>query len=446
MCRIKACSRQIIPISTVAFTLLILLLARPFTVALAQASEPGNEALSNEQIEQLVAPVALHPDSLLSQILMASTYPLEVVQAARWAKDNPDVKGESLEDAMEKQPWDPSVKSLTAFPQVLDMMNADIGWTQKLGDAFLGQQDDVLDAVQRLRAMADKAGNLKTTKEQKVEKQTVTTQSGAKETVIVVEQADPKVIYVPAYNPTVVYGTWPYPTYPPHYWYPPGYVASRLFWFATGVAVGRALWGRCDWGRRTVNINVNTYNSFNRTRITNPGWNHNPRHRHAVPYRNDIANRYRPRTRDVSARENFRGRAEAARRDLPRPGTGQLPGAGQRPNIGTRPTPGRPPAAGQRPTVPQRPTQGARPSLPKPAARPARPTTRPAARPATRPAARPTPSQLPSAFRGVGNGKQVRKQSARGGASRAAPPSRRPPSVGSRPGGGRGGGRIGGRR
>ncbi len=197
--------------------------------ALAQSPDTPDQPLPPEQREQLVAPIALHPDSLLTQILMASTYPLEVVQAARWSKENPDIAGDALEDAMEQQPWDPSVKSLTAFQQVLQMMNDDLSWTQQLGDAFLAQQEDVLDVVQRLRMKADEAGNLKTTKEQKVEKQTVTAESGQKETVIIVEQANPEVIYVPAYNPTVIYGGWPYSAYPPYYWYPPGYVARRAF-------------------------------------------------------------------------------------------------------------------------------------------------------------------------------------------------------------------------
>lgn len=407
---------------------LLILLHAPGTYA--QSQDAADAPLSNQQLEQLVATIALHPDSLLTQILMASTYPLEVVQAARWSKENPKIAGDALEDAMEKQPWDPSVKSLTAFQQALQMMNDDLSWTQQLGDAFLAQQEDVLDAVQRLRMRADEAGNLKTTKEQKVEKQTVTVEGGSQETVIIVEPADPKVIYVPAYNPTVIYGGWPYPAYPPYYWYPPGYVARRAFWFGVGVVAGHALWGRYDWGRRSVRVNVNVYNSFNRSNITRPNWNHNPRHRRAVPYRGrDVANRYGKGTRDVRSREQFRGRAEAGRRDLAkRPGAGQRPGAGKRPGAGQRPSVGKRPGAGQRPKM------AARPATPK-------------SRPAQRPVQRRSPSRRPAAYQGVGRGQQVRRNSSRGKASRSASRSRsRPSSSRSRGGGGRsrGGGRRGG--
>ena len=166
-----------------AITVLLLLFALPTTHA--QNADDNQQALSNEQLEQLVAPIALHPDSLLSQILMASTYPLEVVQAARWSKTNPKIKGNELEGAMQQQPWDPSVKSLAAFPQVLQMMNDELGWTQQLGDAFLAQQEGVLAAVQRLRAKAEEAKTLKTTKQQKVKKENVTTSAGSTVTVMV---------------------------------------------------------------------------------------------------------------------------------------------------------------------------------------------------------------------------------------------------------------------
>jgi hypothetical protein len=151
---------------------------------------------------------------------MASTYPLEVVEADRWAKQNKNQKGDAFAAALEKQTWDPSVKSLTNFPQVLSMMSEKLELTQKLGDVFLAQQKDVLDAVQRLRAKAEQSGNLKTTTEQKVI---------VEEKIIKIEPANPQVVYVPTYNPTVVYGAWPYPAYPPYSWYPPGYVATAAF-------------------------------------------------------------------------------------------------------------------------------------------------------------------------------------------------------------------------
>ncbi|MBP1750414.1 MAG: hypothetical protein H6Q52_2953 [Deltaproteobacteria bacterium] len=245
-----------------------------------------------EELNQILAPIALYPDDLVAQILMASTYPLEVVEAARWVKANPNLKGTQLTAALEKHSWDPSVKSLVNFPQVLTMMNDQLDWTQKMGNAFLAQQKDVMNTVQSLRAKAQAQGNLKTTKEQKV---VVESQ------VIVIQPADPQVVYVPTYNPTVVYGAWPYPAYPPYYYYPPGYTAgAAMFTFAAGVAVGAAwgyAWGNCNWNHGDVNVNVNKNttinNQINRTAYankvsTNPNgtgqWQHNPEHRRGVAY------------------------------------------------------------------------------------------------------------------------------------------------------------------
>ena len=432
-----------------AMTLLVVFAMCHIPAVVAQDAEAEDQKLSQEQLEQLVAPIALHPDSLMSQILMASTYPLEIVQAARWVEQNPKVTGDALEDAMEKQEWDPSVKSLTAFPQVLQMMNDELEWTQQLGDAFLAQDQDVLDAVQNLRQKADKAGNLKTTEQQTVETQEIARESGKKETVYVIQPADPKVVYVPAYNPTVIYGPWAYPAYPPYYWYPPGYAASRLFWFGTGVLVGRALWGGCHWGRRNVYINVNRYNSFNRTKINNRNWRHNPRHRRAVPYKGrDVRKRYANRTRDVKSREKFRGRADRARRDLKRPAAGNRPGKKQRPTAGKRPAGGnkaarpnnkkRPAAGNKQANRKARPNNKKRPAAKKkPTNRKARPSNkkRPAAgkRPANRKArpssgkrrAQPRQRQRSSAYRGAGSGKQARRQSSRGRSSRSGGRRRR---------------------
>ncbi|MBK7414760.1 MAG: DUF3300 domain-containing protein, partial [Dechloromonas sp.] len=178
----------------------------PMTDAVA----PATKTFSQQELDQLMAPIALYPDALLALgILMAATYPLEVVEAARWVKANPKVTGKALEDAMAKQSWDPSVKSLTSVPQVLAQMNDKLDWTQKLGDAFLAQQGDVMDTVQMLRAKADATGNLKTT-----EQQVVKTETQGSQTIYVVESPKPEVVYVPTYNPSVVYGTWWYPTPP----------------------------------------------------------------------------------------------------------------------------------------------------------------------------------------------------------------------------------------
>ena len=211
---------------------MVLLAAPPLLIAQQSGQAP---VFKPEELEQILAPIALYPDSLVAQILMASTYPLEVVQADRFAKQNASLKGEALTKALEAQSWDPSVKSLVNFPQVLTMMSEQLEWTQKLGDAFLEQQKPVMDTIQSLRAKAQAAGNLKTTKEQTVI---------VEEKIIKIEPASPQVIYVPSYNPTVVYGAWPYPTYPPYSYYPPGYVATSMFAFGAGVGHGRGV-GLC---------------------------------------------------------------------------------------------------------------------------------------------------------------------------------------------------------
>ena len=286
-------------------------------VPIGRAQDAAQPApFKKEEIEQLVAPIALYPDALVAQILMASTYPLEVVSAARWSKANPNVKDKALEDAMQQQTWDPSVKSLTAFPSVIAMLNDKLDMTQKLGDAFLGQQKEVMAAIQELRAKADKAGNLKSSKEQ-----TVTTEQQGSTTVIKIEPADPQVVYVPTYNPTVVYGPWPYPAYPPYYYYPPGYSAGSVFFaFTIGVVVGNAMWGGCHWGGGNVYINHNTYNNFNKTDIKTGDWQHKPEHRKGAQYRDQASQqKYGGGQRaGVDSREQFRGRAEQGRQDIAR--------------------------------------------------------------------------------------------------------------------------------
>ena len=300
--------------------------------AAATAADPAEKTFSKEELEQLVAPVALYPDALLAQVLMASTYPLEVVQAERWVKANPKLKDKALEDALQKQTWDESVKSLTVVPQVLTMMSEKIDWTQKLGDAFLAQQADVMKTAQDLRAKADAQGALKDSKEQKVIKETV-----ENTTVIKIEPANPEVVYVPTYNPTVVYGAWPYPAYPPYYYYPPGYVAGgALLGFTAGVIVGGALWGNCNWGGNNVNINVNKYNNFNKTNVANGNWNHKAEHRGAVPYKDrNTAQKYnRGTSPNAQSRDAYRGRdsaQQAGRGDGARGGAG----AGDRASAGS---------------------------------------------------------------------------------------------------------------
>jgi hypothetical protein len=231
------------------------------------AGEPA-QTFSREQLDQLTAPIALYPDSLLSQVLMAATYPADIADAAKWSKDNPNQKGDDAVKAVDGETWDPSVKSLVAFPQVLAMMAEKPDWVQNLGDAFLASSKDVLDSVQRLRAKAQEAGNLKSNEQQKVVvKQaepatTTTTVEAPPSQVIVIEPADPQVVYVPTYNPTVVYGPWPYPAYPPYYYPPPpmyypGAALASGIAFGVGVAAVGSLWGDCNWGGGDVDIDVN---------------------------------------------------------------------------------------------------------------------------------------------------------------------------------------------
>ncbi len=318
-------NRRDVGLRVLLWLLIALLVAPPGLMAQSPppaqpppAGTPAPPTFTPEELEQIVAPIALYPDPLLAQVLMASTYPLEVVQAARWVKANPKVTGDKLEAAMQQQPWDPSVKSLTAVPQTLQMMSDKLDWTQKLGDAFLAQEKSVMEAVQKLRAKAQAAGNLKSTSEQKI----VVEQAAPPQTIIKIEPANPQVVYVPTYNPTVVYGTWPYPAYPPYSYYPPGYVAgASLISFGVGMAVGAAIWGNCNWNGGNVNVNVNRYNSFNKTNIQNNNWQHNAANRKGVPYRDQAtAQKFGQGSRPgADSREAFRGRTEGGRQQ---PGQG----------------------------------------------------------------------------------------------------------------------------
>jgi Protein of unknown function (DUF3300) len=321
--------------------LLVILVAAPPAMLAQQAEQTA--VFKQEELDQIVAPIALHPDPLISQILMASTYPLEVVQADRWAKQNKSLKGDAVTAALEKQDWDPSVKSLVAFPEVLTMMSEKLDWTQKLGDAFLADQKKVLDTIQALRAKAQASGNLKTTKEQTVI---------VEEKIIKIEPANPQVIYVPTYNPTVVYGAWPYPAYPPYSYYPPGYVASSMMMFGAGMAMGAAFsgawgygWGDCDYNGGKVKIdnsrNFNfSGNNIDRGKYANQlpaggkgDFRHNPEHRKGVSYRDQgTAQKFnRASTNDsIKSREQFRGRAEQGRQDMGRGGVSDRASVGDR--------------------------------------------------------------------------------------------------------------------
>jgi len=293
-----------------------------------QPGGPGSQQVAPErlgqgQLEKLLAPIALYPDDLVAQILTASTYPIEVVAAARWVNEHPNVHGDGLRDAMAQQPWDASVKGLTAVPQVLAMMNDRLDWMQELGEAFLAQGDDVTNAIQQLRGKAQANGNLKSS--DKIKVSTIAPPGppppppgpvpvGADPALlppppppeyIMIEPVDPGVYYVPIYDPYVVYGPWLWPAYTPFYWYPPGYVVgAAVIGFGVGFVVGSALWCHYNWGWHgggwyggawhgggPVTINVNRYNQFNRTNIVADrngfsNWQFNAAHRGTVGYQN----------------------------------------------------------------------------------------------------------------------------------------------------------------
>ncbi|EFH7120322.1 DUF3300 domain-containing protein [Escherichia coli] len=336
---------QTVPVVTTA-TLPATVSAPPVTPAVVKST------FSTAQIDQWVAPVALYPDSLLSQVLMASTYPANVAQAVQWSHDNPLKQGDAAIQAVADQPWDASVKSLVAFPQLMALMGENPQWVQNLGDAFLAQPQDVMDSVQRLRQLAQQTGSLKSSTEQKVitttkkavpVKQTVTapviqsnTVSTASTviaepapTVITIEPTNPDVVYIPNYNPTVVYGNWANSAYPPVYLPPPAgepFVDSfvRGFGYSMGVATTYALFSSIDWddddhdhhhhddddyhhdgGHRdgngwqhngdNINIDVNNFNRITGEHLTdkNMAWRHNPNYRDGVPYHDrDMAKRF----------------------------------------------------------------------------------------------------------------------------------------------------------
>ncbi len=308
------------------WTLLIALLATfsSSVWATERDVQGGSEQVFRaEELDQMLAPLALYPDTLLAQVLMASTYPGDVADAASWSMEHPDASGDDAVRQVSEQPWDPSVQSLVAFPAVLATLGQDPAWVQRVGDAFLAQPDAVMDSVQRLRHQAREAGNLESNDKQKVselpaETTQVSTSSGQQ--TIIIEPADPHVVYVPSYNPTVVYGTWPYPSYPPVYYPPPpGYYFGGALMaglgFAAGVAIIDSLWGDCDWGHGDIDIDVDRYNNINSNRqlnVNQNNWQHNASNRDGVPYR-DRASReqYGQRLANGEQREALRGRDTA---------------------------------------------------------------------------------------------------------------------------------------
>ena len=277
-------------------------------VLLAQSPPPPpppGQPLSPDQLDDLVAPIALYPDPLISQILVAATYPLEVVQASQWMQRNPGLNGPALTQAAEQQNWDPSIQALVVFPDVMKRLTEDVTWTTNLGNAFLAQQADVMDAVQRMRQKAQDAGKLASTTQQRVVQ---TTDAGRP--VIEIVPADPQVIYVPVYDPAWIWGPPLWYPYPRWVWGPrPVFAPGIFFGFGGGIQIGAFFgggwggwggWGwHPGWGSRTVVVN-NTFitrNNFNTTHITNVHgttvWNHDSLHRQGVPYANSrVAEQY----------------------------------------------------------------------------------------------------------------------------------------------------------
>jgi len=474
------------PLISGAACIALLLSSTPAPLwAQAPAPPPADAAapqtLTAEQLDAMMAPIALYPDEILAQIMMASAFPLQVVAAARWAEDpaNKALTGDALTAALAPLDWDPSVKSLVPFPQVLAMVNEHLDWLQQIGFAVNAQQSDVLVSVQRLRKQAQIAGQLKSN-----EQQVVRTEG----TTIIVAPAQPNVVYVPVYNPTVVYGAWPYPAYPPAYLPPPpGYVVGAALAtgvaFSVGIGVTAGLWGwaRPGWNTGYVNVNVNRYNTINVNRppINNPAWRGGRPTTLPAGYRPAPAGGYRPPAGGFNPPGSYRppaggpGATPRPPGTLPgRPGTppgrpgatprppGTLPGkpgtAPGGPGATPRPPgtlPGKPgtapggPGATPRPpgtlpgkpgTAPGTPGTSPRPPGSKPGTRPGTGTGKPGAPSAGRPGGGTTPPGRPGGPPAAGGGRPGAPPS--GGIAR--PPGNTGP--GSRPPRGQGGTRPGG--
>jgi hypothetical protein len=277
-----------------------------------QAPPPG-QSLAPDQLDGLVAPIALYPDPLLSQILVASTYPLELVQAWQWLQRNPGLTGAALTQAAQQQNWDPSIQALVVFPDLVKRLNQDVTWTTNLGNAFLAQQPDVMDAVQRMRLKAEQAGKLSTTSQQRV-----ITANDSGRPIIDIEPADPNMMYLPYYNPVSIWGPPLY--YPYASWFYPPFYGGAYFGFGLGINMGLYFgggWGGWGWspgwGNRSVMVNNNFIhrNNFNasgsRSLSGNTAWSHNSAHREGVPYANSaVSSRY-----GGAARQNLQSRAAA---------------------------------------------------------------------------------------------------------------------------------------
>ena len=301
--------------------MLVLSLATLAVAALPARGQAPTERqpFSPAELDQMLAPIALYDDALLSQVLMAASYPLEIVEAARWSQANPNLKGDAAVSAVADKTWDVSVKSLVAFPSVLKDLNDHLDWTQKLGDAMIAQQADVATSIQRLRAKAAAAGTLKTGKEQ-----TVTTQTQGSESIIAIQPTDPQVVYVPTYDPNTAYGQWSDPGYPPTYYPTGGYptggaLLTGLAW-GVGIAAAGAMFSNWNWGyggsASYVNVNAsratNIDRTYNRANVGADGrWQHDGTHRKGVAYRDAATRQQFGQSRPgADQRQQFRGQLE----------------------------------------------------------------------------------------------------------------------------------------
>ena len=322
-----------LPIRLVMFALLLLAApigaqAQSLTPVAAAAATSEVPLLKQPELDALLAPIALYPDPLVSNILMAATYPLEIVQADRWVKDNsPKLQGAELQTAAEKQNWDDSVKALVATPSVLDMMSSKLDWTQRLGDAVLAQQSDVMDSIQRLRGRAYDKKTLSSNAQQ-----TVTVSQDQGRQTIAIAPAVEDSISVPYFDPAVAYGDWPYPDYPayPYYWPAPSYIGAGVL--ATGLAFGSAYalgrWAGNYWGNN-INWRNNDININRGARVEH--WQHNPQHRGGVEYGNtNVQQKFG--NANIGGRDNARGSGNLG----DRAGAGNRPNAGDRANAGDR--------------------------------------------------------------------------------------------------------------
>ncbi len=259
-----------------SFLFIVLVMAMP----VAASARESQTVQSREALTQMLAPVALYPDVLLSQVLMASTYPLEIVEADRWIKENPTLTGDNLDEYLKDKDWDASVKAICHEPKLLSLMSEKLDETTRIGNAFLIQKDDVMDVIQKLRSRAYNDGNLYSNDKQKV----VVESSGN----IVIEPVDTQVVYVPYYNTRYVYGDWWYPAWPPWYWGPDELVTGTGIYFWPNAYIGFGLWSYFDWPDRTIIIHYHHRpHYFHRDynwRAYSGRWHHNPHHDRGIRY------------------------------------------------------------------------------------------------------------------------------------------------------------------